>query len=191
MRMHLHYKLLRSHKIYSKRSGLEKAIHQVEQALKRSKGNGVTFDAEKDIDLRRMIQPSRQHELEEVGLRNGYEQSRHADYTTPLTTAATIFDDSALLDQTEKPDDLALNNADNPLQLLALASSMPSRSPNSVIDPSPAAAASTSDASDNVDDAVLQLFFSGLTSVLDNLPKYDPVELGLVTTDEAERLFNL
>ena len=180
-----------SHTISSKRSGLDKAIHQVEQALKRSKGNGVTFDVEKDIDLRRMIQPSPQNEVDGVGLHNGYEQPHHAEYTTSLKNAAAIYDSSATLDQLEKPDDLALDNADNPLQLLALASSMPNRSPTSIITPSPAAAASTSDVSDNVDDAVLQLFFSGLTSVLDNLPKYDPVELGLVTTDEAERLFDL
>lgn len=42
----------------NKRHGLEKAIYQVEQALKRSKSNGVAFDQDTDVDLRQLIDKS-------------------------------------------------------------------------------------------------------------------------------------
>lgn len=42
----------------NKRHGLEKAIYQVEQALKRSKSNGVAVDPDTDVDLRQLIDQS-------------------------------------------------------------------------------------------------------------------------------------
>ena len=44
--------------VKNKRTGLEKAIYQVEQAIKRSKNNGVAFDPDTDVDLRQLISQS-------------------------------------------------------------------------------------------------------------------------------------
>lgn len=90
----------------------------------------------------------------------------------------------------EKPDELALNNADNPLQLLAMASVLPVQSPSTTISTSPAGVASqlgTHDA--NASDAALQQFFAPPISKLDNSPDLDAIDLGLVTVEEADSLF--
>jgi hypothetical protein len=91
----------------------------------------------------------------------------------------------------EKPDELALNNADNPLQLLAMTSVLPGQSPATNMSTSPAGVAvsqpGTTDA--NEGDAELQQFFGSLMPNLDNSPDLDPIDLGLVTADEADSLF--
>jgi hypothetical protein len=97
------------------------------------------------------------------------------------------FSHTASVDHTEKPDELAVDNADNPLQLLAMASSMPNQSPSTVITPSPAAGLGTGHI--DGDDAELQQYFGSLMPVLDNTRDLDPVEMGLVTREEADTLF--
>ena len=93
-------------------------------------------------------------------------------------------------DAGEKPDELALNHADNPLQLLAMASVLPGQSPSTNMSTSPAgvAVASQQGAENNVD-AELTQFFGSLQPSLDNGPDLDPIDLGLVTDEEAETLF--
>lgn len=196
--------------IHSKRTGLEKAIHQVEQALKRSKSNSVAFDADKEIDLRQLIDQSQVEGSEASPIRR---QSSSADATQPFQSS--MFQDSASsatphqrhvptftslppptrpslnslpsTDQIDKADELAVDNADNPLQLLAMASSMPTQSPSTVITPSPAAISGQTPG--DTDDAELQQYFGSLMPVLDNTPDIDPIELGYVTSEEAEYLF--
>lgn len=92
-------------------------------------------------------------------------------------------------DHHDKADGIALDNADNPLQLLAMVSAMPGQSPASAVAPSPAVATSQTHAVDS-EDSELQSFFGSLSPVLDNSPDIDAVELGLVTEEEAESLFN-
>lgn len=90
----------------------------------------------------------------------------------------------------EKPDELALNNADNPLQLLAMASVLPGQSPSTNMSTSPAGTlAHQTSIESNLADADLQQFFGSLMSNLDNTPELDPIEIGLVTTEEADTLF--
>lgn len=90
----------------------------------------------------------------------------------------------------EKPDELALNNADNPLQLLAMASVLPGQSPSTTMSTSPAGAASQPGVTDsNTGDTELQQFFGSLMPNLDNSPDFDPINLGLVTQEEANTLF--
>ena len=169
----------------NKRHGLEKAIYQVEQALKRSKNNGVTFDPDTDVDLRQLINQS-QNLAQEQRYRNISSISHHRNASIP-----TVSDEMAP-DRGEKPDEIALDNADNPLQLLAMASAMPNQSPASAVTASPAAAATqTPPHAADSDDSELQMFFGSLTPVLDNSAEIDAVLLGLVTEEEAEGLFKL
>jgi hypothetical protein len=194
--------------VKNKRSGLEKAIHQVEQAIKRSKGSSVTFDADKDIDLRQLIDQSQANGAEATSARrlssstglnrtmdvpmfNEHEPASAMEYVPPTRTQLPnhrpSFSNSQTADHVEKPDDLAVDNADNPLQLLAMASSMPTQSPSTVITPSPAAMPGQTPV--EADDTELQCFFGSLMPVLDNTPDIDPIEIGYVTSEEAEHLF--
>lgn len=193
--------------VKNKRSGLEKAIHQVEQALKRSKGNGVVFDADKDRDLRQLIDESHRED------RDG-QQAPRASSSIGTLVSPTVVQPQMLRADTyplhsgpvphissanghrsslshaqtgDQPDELAVDNADNPLQLLAMASSMPTQSPVAVITPSPGTA--TGQASADVDDTELHEYFGSLMPVLDNSPTIDPIEMGLVTSEEADSLF--
>jgi hypothetical protein len=178
----------------SKRTGLEKAIHQVEQALKRSKSNGVTFDPDADVDLRQLVDKAAEQDTDQPKS-SSFAAPQHLfpnpDHLHPdAIPAAPLMPEATVPEHYEKPDALALDNADNPLQLLAMASALPNQSPTAVITPSPAAPTSlTESQSLDPEDAELQRFFGSLTPVLDNTADIDPVELGLVTEDEADTLF--
>ena len=189
----------------SKRTGLEKAIHQVEQAIKRSKTNNNTFETDKELDLRQLIDHGQLNATATPQIRrqstSAMSVASETDTTRPKLTHSQSFaqptelpppllhrqsfSHPALSDHTDKPDELAVDNADNPLQLLAMASSMPNQSPSAVITPSPAAGYGQSD----IEDAELQQYFGSFTPVLDNTRDIDPVEMGLVTREEADTLF--
>ena len=185
----------------SKRSGLEKALYQVEQALKRSKDGSTGLPAEAEADLRQLIaapQTSpllrRQSSLTAPTINN--QQSFNQSAAELVSADTTETTDSSLevspADHGEKADELALNNADNPLQLLAMASVLPSQSPSTSMSTSPAGVfphhQPANEATTN-DDFELQRFFGSLTPRLDNSPQLDPIELGLVTQEEADSLF--
>jgi hypothetical protein len=186
--------------VKNKRSGLEKAIHQVEQALKRSKGSHVVVDGDKDIDLRQLLasggdqttedppnlkrrrssafdQPALPTALGLVGGGSHQPQTVMSDFVRPRTPSKATSSGVQVVDQPEKPDELALDNADNPLQLLAMASSMPTQSPSTAITPSPAGAGQTPG---EHEDAELQQYFGSLMPILDNTRDLDPIEIGLV-----------
>jgi hypothetical protein len=165
--------------VKNKRSGLEKAIYQVEQAIKRSKTSPET-----DVDLRKLI--NRSQSLTEQAPTTGPISSN------PLTEQTKLANgfESARQDSIDGAEEIALENADNPLQLLAMASAMPNQSPSSAISASPAVVSSHA-GSHAVDgeDADLQVFFGSFTPVLDNSRDIDPVDLGLATEEEADWLF--
>lgn len=95
-----------------------------------------------------------------------------------------------------KPEErLAVDDAENPLQLLARASNL-HLSPESSHGQSPITAVPhppASTAADELDPEMRQVeFFFGTTHFnVDRGEDYDPVELGLVTEEEAEMLFDL
>ncbi|KIX93031.1 uncharacterized protein Z520_11304 [Fonsecaea multimorphosa CBS 102226] len=166
--------------VKNKRTGLEKAIYQVEQALKRTKDGSIGLPSEVEADLRQLI--------------GAPQTSTPRPSLVPSEDNGAADDSNEVIaaDHGEKPDELALNNADNPLQLLAMASVLPGQSPSTVMSTSPAGVASqpgtnTNDA--NPGDAELQQFFGSLMPRLDNYPDLDPIDLGLVTQDEADSLF--
>lgn len=95
-----------------------------------------------------------------------------------------------------KPEErLAVDDAENPLQLLARASNL-HLSPESSHGQSPITAVShqpASTAADELDPEMRHVeFFFGTTHFnVDRGEDYDPIELGLVTEEEAEMLFDL
>lgn len=186
--------------IHSKRTGLEKAIYQVEQALKRSKegASGLTLEAESD--LRQLIAaPQTNNSIHRKsqsltptggGHTSTFDQHRPSLAASENNGISETAQDTPPTDLGEKPDELALNNADNPLQLLAMASVLPGQSPSTNMSTSPAGAASQPPANDpSAADAELQQFFGSLMPNLDTSSELDPIDLGLLTQEEADSLF--
>ncbi|KIW95253.1 uncharacterized protein Z519_03837 [Cladophialophora bantiana CBS 173.52] len=185
--------------VKNKRTGLEKAIYQVEQALKRNKDGSTGLRSEIEADLRQLIgapqtSPMLQRKASSTtpttGLPQSFPESRKSLIPGDNNCAREESNDVSGVEHGEKPDELALNNADNPLQLLAMASVLPGQSPSTAMSTSPAGVAShpgTNDA--NPGDVELQQFFGSLMPRLDNSPDLDPIDLGLVTQEEADSLF--
>ncbi|EXJ86140.1 hypothetical protein A1O1_06510 [Capronia coronata CBS 617.96] len=185
--------------VKNKRSGLEKAIYQVEQALKRSKAGTIGLDREVEADLRQLVSspqvsPSRPRQSSSAppGV---VDQQPFSELQTSLVGSGRVATVESSHEVSpaeigEKPDELALNNADNPLQLLAMASVLPGQSPSTTMSTSPAGVVPRPSATDaNPDDTELQRFFTLPMSKLDNSPDLDPIDLGLVTVEEADSLF--
>lgn len=118
--------------------------------------------------------------------------THHRASLVPSESNGMANDQVSPADVAEKPDELALNHADNPLQLLAMASGLPGQSPSTNMSTSPAGAAFVSQQGSDVNatDAELTQFFGSLQPSLDNSADLDPINLGLVTPEEAETLFN-
>lgn len=104
--------------------------------------------------------------------------------------------ESIIAQQHVKPEErLAVDDAENPLQLLARASNL-HLSPESSHGQSPGTAIShptTSIAPDENDPEMrkVEAFFGTTNFNVDRGEDYDPIEIGLVTEEEAEMLFDL
>ncbi|GME33788.1 Zn 2cys6 transcription factor [Neofusicoccum parvum] len=168
----------------NKRTGLAKAIYQVEQAinqLQSGRGDPKTNEAALHLEhllsaVRELPQPDRKDsETTLDGYPHGagdlpnapsedYSASNPSspDTSTPVTAVA----------------DYPLNDAENPLQLLAHASDLSrlrlNAGPYQDVDQSGES---------------IHAFFSPLRPKIDVGPDMDPIELGLVTQSEAEDLF--
>ncbi|KAL2836205.1 Zn(II)2Cys6 transcription factor [Aspergillus pseudoustus] len=169
--------------VKNKRKGLEKALHQIEQATKRPKTDPSTAEAAQRLiaNLQDLLSDSHSHrspnEKDDLAL-----SSPSSPQTSPvLLPRDTISGES-----------LALDDAENPLQLLARASDL-QLSPNDIRDapvaapPNLAAGASVS-VETNV--APAKNFFVPVRANLDIGSDMDPIEIGLVSLQEAESLFS-
>jgi hypothetical protein len=161
----------------SKRKGLEKAIHQIEQAIKRPK-----VDASESEDAQRAIS-GLQELLNQV---QGQLQNDHG-----LSETENLHD---LPSPHAAHESLTLDDAENPLQLLARASDL-QLSPTGVRhvpkSPMPLPEASLLFQSTLPSEPSAKSFFVPARANLDVGPDNDPVDLGLVTFDESESLFSL
>jgi hypothetical protein len=158
---------------YSKRSGLDKAIHQVESALKKRKTDT----------------PANRNTLEHLKELLNISQSND-DISKPTEPNSTSGDVHSSVERdmgATSDDHLALEGVENPLQLLARASDLRMASPQSFDD-------STSPPSTRVNGIApatlmdVHRFFLPMRSNLDQGPGLDPVDVGLVTLQEAEML---
>lgn len=164
----------------SKRKGLEKAIHQIEQAIKRPKVDSSSpGDAQKAISGLQELLSRFQGQLQ--GDSDAYADGSGRVRGLP----------EAMVDES-----LTLDDAENPLQLLARASDL-QLSPTGVrhvqkspMPPSVAPSAVPQESNDS-GEVSAKSFFVPAQANLDVGPDLDPVDLGLVTFDEAESLFSL
>lgn len=162
----------------SKRKGVEKAIHQIEQAIKRPKLDPEgPDDAQKAISGLQELLTRFQGQLQNEDVSESPDRSRNLPSPSRDTSAEEC---------------LALDDAENPLQLLARASDL-QLSPTGVrhvLKPSlPSVVLSPQKSSDIETSA--KSFFVPARAHLDVGSELDPVDLGLVTFDEAESLFSL
>jgi hypothetical protein len=169
----------------SKRKGLEKAIHQIEQAIKRPR-----VDPSSDDDAQRAISV-----LQEL---LGQVQGQLMQNTHEDEHGVTEASDHPRMTPPRDPhaeESLALVDAENPLQLLARASDL-QLSPTGVRRaPGPPMPSSEGGPSFLLNtppgEPSAKSFFVPARANLDVGPEVDPVDLGLVTFDESESLFSL
>ncbi|KAI0875920.1 hypothetical protein GGS24DRAFT_488952 [Hypoxylon argillaceum] len=194
--------------VKNKHSGLEKAVFQIEQALKRTNpGSDQIQDSEQSTELRYLLERSRDLLTAERSQKtfNPGTNRRRNDGAIPspqnsLTSQGTPPSqidsrDSTTISQTMDDDQLNLDDAENPLQLLARTSELLSSiggasNSRSGIGPFPSKALPTRErAAENDFDGSFPGFFGRFQPRLDVGADLDPIDLGLLTLPEAEALF--
>ncbi|KAL4877911.1 hypothetical protein BJY04DRAFT_209630 [Aspergillus karnatakaensis] len=168
--------------VKNKRKGLEKALHQIEQAIKRPKTDHSGVEAAQKVisDLQDLLNKTQKQQLQS----ESEDFSEDPDHPEPLHFPR----------DSNSGESLALDDAENPLQLLARASDLqlspkavretttwPSiTTPQTAIGPVVSAGGNATAA---------KSFFVPVKATLDVGPELDPIEIGLVTLPEAESLF--
>ncbi|KAF2229598.1 hypothetical protein EV356DRAFT_455523 [Viridothelium virens] len=137
--------------VKNKRRGLEKAVYQVEQALANAKA------PQESAELQRLVDQSRRLQSE-----TGTEWSDEIPHETAIPGTSTN----------------ELDDAENPLQLLARASDLhvPSTKP-------------TEQTNKSDDPRQVKWYFAPVRAKLDTGDDIDPVDLGLASPEEADMLF--
>lgn len=161
----------------SKRKGLEKAIHQIEQAIKRPKVDTENEDAQRAIS-------GLQELLSQVQGQLMQNEEGHSEIENPRNLPSP---------RAGHEESLALDDAENPLQLLARASDL-QLSPTGMrhVPKSPLSVPAPAMFQSNITtEPSAKSFFVPTRANLDVGPDVDPVDLGLVTFDESESLFSL
>ncbi|KAK4242827.1 hypothetical protein C8A03DRAFT_10896 [Achaetomium macrosporum] len=194
--------------VKNKRTGLEKALHQVEQALKRT-GSGI--EAAKVVsDLKALLGPGPHGSLPVVShdqsggrVAEPRRASKQSDILPP--DASSDAGDSSASDQDAMSvlqestpsqghvgeESLAVDDAENPLQLLARASDLhvsPKTNDHVVTEAMSHQRTRQSKQSEKISE--VEKFFKLSQFSLDTGPDLDPVDLGLITLEEAETLFS-
>ncbi|KAI2605592.1 hypothetical protein GGR54DRAFT_620807 [Hypoxylon sp. NC1633] len=191
--------------VKNKHSGLEKAVFQIEQALRRSHAGTIdqVQTAEQATELRFLLERSRELLNSDHGLprrmssANGVEHEQAS--VSPQQTSTSLGtspsqtcsrDDPAAHTKIEE-DQLSLDDAENPLQLLArtseLLSSITPQAQGAGAARLPSKSTPMCGIAGEGDD--LQKFFGRFQARLDVGEDLDPIELGLITLAEAEALF--
>ncbi|KAL2131195.1 hypothetical protein VTI74DRAFT_5421 [Chaetomium olivicolor] len=193
--------------VKNKRTGLEKALHQVEQALRRT---GSANEATKIVsDLKALLGPGPHGSLPAVshdqsGVRVVEASSKQdgillpdassdaGDSSASEQDAMSVPQDSTPSQRHVGEESLAVDDAENPLQLLARASDL-HVSPKPGVDHLAAGAIShqrSRQCKQNEEISEVEKFFKLSQFSLDVGPDLDPVNLGLITLEEADTLFN-
>ncbi|KAI1762668.1 hypothetical protein GGR53DRAFT_406095 [Hypoxylon sp. FL1150] len=191
--------------VKNKHSGLEKAVFQIEQALRRTHAGSIdqVQTAEQASELRFLLERSREllngdnGPPRRISTRNGMEHDQASvspqQTSTSMGTSPsqTCSRDDPLVHPKVEEDQLSLDDAENPLQLLARTSELLSS-----ITPAQGAGAARLPSKSTPSRGLagegddLQKFFGRFQPRLDVGEDLDPIELGLITLTEAEVLFS-
>ncbi|CZR51311.1 uncharacterized protein PAC_01186 [Phialocephala subalpina] len=184
------YRVGRKKGIKNKRDGLEKAVYRIEQAIKKSRTQSTqseedrnTFHLQNLLNEAQGLLPQKPSAFQAESSRIGIDLSSQQQLPrgNGQVVSDTIRDGSS-------EEQFAVDDAENPLQLLARASDLSaptaqaSYASNTVMQQRPSRAASDQDRE-------LQNFFGPFRPSLDVGPDIDPIDMGLVTEEEAAALF--
>ncbi|KAF4493872.1 hypothetical protein FAGAP_10014 [Fusarium agapanthi] len=171
----------------AKRTGLDKALYQIDQAVKRAR-SASQKNPEDDRILNHLQELLSNANTPEHATTRGYSVSGDGDEDA-YSEEEEEQDPVAMPDFIQRTQQsLAIDDAENPLQLLARASYI-QPSPESRHGNSPIQAHTASTQGQTEDE--IQAFFAPAQVHLDVGPDVDPVSLGLVSEEEADKLFNL
>lgn len=161
----------------SKRSGLDKAVHQLGKAIKCSKNNNVPEEEGRRLQLllseAENLVSGRNDNTQVIG---------HAGPRNNLSSVSPGISDQALFSTPGstgqmETEDVSLDDAENPLQLLARASDLADTAAKQRYMPSSL-----------VETGQLRRFFGPFQPRLDVGYDIDPIDIGLVTHEEVTML---
>ncbi|RFU26097.1 hypothetical protein B7463_g10243, partial [Scytalidium lignicola] len=185
--------------IKNKRTGLDKAVHRIEQELRRTKRNAAHLEDERTgSHLEHLLQEVDNFRAQNSGSDNP-ESKSHVPQPQPENLDPNYHQNhphvpnsiiNRDLIQPEHAGSFAFDDAENPLQLLARASdlSLP-RNPLSSTSNSILTAIPPTSATYTAKDETLRTFFGPFRPRLDIGEDIDPVEMGYITLEEADVLF--
>lgn len=167
----------------SKRDGLEKAVFRIEQAIKKSRTQSSQSEEDRNTFHLQNLLSEAQGLLPQTS--NGHESSRSEGHPTQQSSRTNGHIAETSLDGSTE-EQFAVDDAENPLQLLARASDLSAPTAQSSYSANAVAQHRQSRASS---DHELQSFFGPFRPSLDVGQDIDPIDMGLVTEDEATALF--
>lgn len=172
----------------SKRDGLEKAVYRIEQAIKKSKTQGSHSGDDENIHQLKSLLNDANQILPRTSSENlnppfSIRGSSTQAHQSPQTDNFIQPGPGPLPDQ-NSDDHFAVDDAENPLQLLARASdlSVPSNAQS-------VSSSATRDSRGHARDRDLEAFFGPFHPSLDVGEDIDPIEMGIVTEKESSGLF--
>jgi hypothetical protein len=155
---------------------LEKAIYQVEEAIKKRKSDAATSQS----TLQQLQQLLNEAQGDDDSSQNPNPDTSPASEVHPQASANNLVG-------TSSDDQLAVEDVENPLQLLARASDLRIATPQSC-NPSTASPEGRFNGSEQSAFLDVHHFFLPMKAHLDQGSGLDPIDVGLVTKDEAEML---
>jgi len=195
---------------FSKRTGLEKALHQVEQAVRRSGPGSQGIEAAKVVsELKALLGSGSNGSLPEPrrssAASNHHRPSSRNDILLPDASSDAGDSSGSEMDTMSAPQEstpsqshvaeesLAIDDAENPLQLLARASDLHVSPKGGNDHPSAESMAHQRARHTKQSDKISEVekFFQLTQFSLDVGPDLDPIDLGLITAEEADSLFAL
>lgn len=179
----------------SKRDGLEKAVYRIEQAIKKSKTSDSHSEGDHDTQhLRTLLadaqgllprqlpnetEPPSHHQKTNSQDHGQLHQHNQFRPSLPGTDLSVIRNSD---------DNFEVDDAENPLQLLARASDLSAPPNKTLYTPNHSSVSQTRNVNVKTE-LELQTFFGPYRPSLDVGSDIDPVDMGLVTEDEAAMLF--
>ena len=180
----------------SKRDGLDKAVHRIEQAIKKSKTHSShSEDDQQNLHLQNLLTEAQGLLPKSISgdpmdqLQSAHEQ-RHIPMLNHDLMNALPKVDMLAQHVSDENEHFAVDDAENPLQLLARASDLSISSGQTPYAASTLSSMTLPPQNDFGRDHDLQAFFGPFRPSLDIGADIDPIDLGLVTLEETDVLFN-
>jgi hypothetical protein len=174
----------------SKRDGLEKAVYRIEQAIKKSKTqHSQSEDDENILHLRNLVTEAQQllpqqNSNLDPSLRDNPSPHLQTPNHQSHLQVPKLLPEAGRIEHHLPEDNFAFDDAENPLQLLARASDL--SAPKNQGSFGPGLAPWLSNLGKDED---LRKFFGPFRPSLDVGPDIDPIDMGLITAEEATNLF--